>query len=122
MKDIKDFIADLNTDNIDLFDKLENLCEQGLISDTVYDLSLQEYNFPIIEHYIKELLHDNMGNSRLVEDWIHFIKAETKRLFDQEEIYIFDDFASGLFNCDDVYLYAIAETLQLDVDELATYE
>lgn len=122
MTSIKDFIADLTNDDIDLFDKLDNLCGHGQISDTVYDLALQEYNFPIIEHYIKELLHKNMGNEKMVDDWIGFIKEETKYLYDQELIYDIDDYTSGLYNCDDVYLYAIAETLELDIDELSYYE
>lgn len=122
MTSIKDFIADLSNDDIDLFDKLDNLCGHGQISDTVYDLALQEYNFPIIEHYVKELLHKNMGNEKMVDDWISFIKEETKYLYDQELIYDIDDYTSGLYNCDDLYLYAIAEALELDLDELSYYE
>ena len=120
MRTIEEFIANLTNDDIDLFDKLDNLCGHGQISDTVYHMALEDDNFAIIENFIKEILQD-VWQLPLTERCIDFIVEETKNLYDQELIYDIDDFTGGLYNCDEIYLYAISDALFLEMDELDYY-
>lgn len=122
MKTIEEFIDNLSYDDIDLIDKLDNLHGHGQISDTVYDLCNDEDTFEIIEHYIREILQDDIGDTELAKEYIEFIVEETESLYEQELIDEADDFTGGLYNCDDLYLYAIADALDLDMDDLEDYE
>lgn len=122
MKTIEEFIKNLSKEDIDLTDKLDNLYGHGQISETVYILASESKTFDIIEHYIDEILSDDIGESSLPEESINFIIKETQRLYDEKLILNEDDFASGLYNCDEIYLYAIADALDLDMYMLETYE
>ena len=121
MRTIEDFIENLSNDDIDLIDKLCNLNEAGQISDEVYELCQEKDTFEIIEHYIKEILRDDIGYTELAEEYIDFIVAETESLYEQGLIDETDDFTGGLYNCDDLYLYAISDALDIDMDDLETY-
>ena len=122
MRKIEEFIENLSKEDIDLIDKLDNLCGHGQISETVYRLAMEERTFDIIESYIDEILIDDIGDTELAEEYITFIVEETERLYEQGIINEVDDFSSGLYNCDDIYLYAIADSLDLDMRQLETYE
>ena len=122
MRTIEEFIKNLTSDDIDLIDKLDNLYGHGQISETVYDLASEERTFDIIEHYIDEILSDDIGDPELAEEYIEFIIEETENLYEQGFIDEADDFTGGLYNCDSLYLYAIADALDLDMDMLETYE
>lgn len=122
MKTITDFIANLSDYDIDLTDKLENLREAGQISKTVYKLVHTRDNFETIEHFIREILQDDIGDTDLTTEYIKFICDETKLLYEEDLIGRADDFSSGLYNCDDIYLYAIADVLDIDMSELEYYE
>ena len=121
MKTIIEFINDLSSNDIDLYNKLDNLCGHGQISDTVYKLCQDEETFDIIEHYVREILQDDIGDTELAEEYINFIIEETESLYEQELINEADDFASGLYNCDDLFLYAIADALDIYMNDLETY-
>lgn len=122
MRTIEEFIDNLSNDDIDLIDKLDNLHGHGQISDEVYKLASEKDNFETIEHYIREILQDDIGNSGLAEAYIDFITEETENLYEQEVIDKVDDFTGGLYNCDELYLYAIADALDIDMDALEIYE
>lgn len=122
MRTIEDFIENLTNDDIDLIDKLENLSEAGQISETVYDLCQNKETFEIIESYVREILQDDIGDTELAEEYIDFIVGETESLYKEELIDKADDFSSGLYNCDEIYLYAIADALDLSMYELEDYK
>ena len=122
MKTIKDFIKNLSKEDIDLTDKLDNLYGHGQISETVYIRASRTRTFENIENYIEEILIDDIGDTELAEKYINFIVDETQRLYEEGLILNEDDFASGLYNCDEIYLYAIADALDLDMYMLETYE
>ena len=121
MRTIEEFIKNLSKEDIDLIDKLDNLNGHAQISDTVCRLASEERTFDIIEHYIDEILSDDIGESSLPQESIDFIIEETQRLYEEGLINEPDDFSSGLYNCDEIYLYAIADALDLDMDELEYY-
>ena len=122
MRTIKEFIENLSNEDIDLIDKLINLHDGWQISESVYKLASEKRTFEIIEDYIKEILIDDIGDTELAEKYINFIVEETQRLYEGEITPNADDFSSGLYNCDDIYLYAIADALDLDMYILETYE
>jgi hypothetical protein len=78
--------------------------------------------FEIIEYYVKEILKDDIGDPELNKGYISFIVSETQNLYEQGLIDKANDFSSGLYNCDEVYLYAISDALDINVDELEDYE
>ena len=118
MRTIEEFIKNLSKEDIDLADKLDNLYGHGQISETVYILASRTRTFDIIESYIEEILIDDIGDTRLAEEYVNFIVEETQRLYEDKLILKEDDFSSGLYNCDDIYLYAIADALDLDMYQL----
>ena len=118
MRTIEEFIENLSKEDIDLADKLDNLYGHGQISETVYICASRTRTFDIIESYIEEILIDDIGDTELAEKYISFIVEETQRLYEEELIDEADDFTAGLYNCDDVYLYAISDALCLEIDEL----
>ena len=122
MRTIEEFIKNLSKEDIGLVDKLDNLYGHGQISETVYVRASRIRTFDIIEHYIDEILSDDIGESSLPKESIDFIVEETQRLYEEELIDAPDDFTAGLYNCDELYLYAIADALDLDMDMLETYE
>lgn len=121
MRTLREFIDNLSNEDIDLIDKLDNLCGHGQISETVYNLALKKDNFEAIEHYVREILQDDIGDTELAEEYIHFINDETQVLY-EEEIIENIDYSAGLYNCDEIYLYAIADVLDLYMRDLETYE
>ena len=122
MKTIKDFIKNLSKEDIDLTDKLDNLYGHGQISETVYIRASRTRTFENIENYIEEILIDDIGDMKLAGEYINFIVEETQRLYEEKLILNADDFTAGLYNCDELYLYAIADALDLDMDMLENYE
>ena len=122
MRTIEEFIENLSKEDIDLVDKLDNLYGHGQISETVYIRASRTRTFEIIESYIEEILIDDIGDTELAEKYISFIVEETQRVYEEELIDEADDFTAGLYNCDELYLYAIADALDLDMYMLETYE
>ena len=121
METITEFIENLSITDIDLVDKLANLYDAGQISDKVYEVASEYESFRNIEDYIMEMLQDEIGNSKLTKQYIGFIEKETQVLYEDSHI-DYMNFTGGLYNCDDIYLYAIADVLDLDMDKLEDYE
>lgn len=98
----KKWCEELSSDDIDLVDKLSNMCENE-INEELYDLinkSESQY-YPRIEKYIKE--H--------IMDYKDFIITETYSLYNQELTDSNEDWDWGLYNCDEIYVRAIADAL-----------
>ena len=98
----KKWCEDLSSDDIDLVDKLSNMCENE-INEELYDLinkSESQY-YPRNEKYIKE--H--------IMDYKDFIITETYSLYNQELTDSNEDWDWGLYNCDEIYVRAIADAL-----------
>lgn len=121
MRTIEKFIYNLDSSDIHLVDKLDNLCGHGQISEDVCEMARYYDTFLDIQDYIKEILQDDIGNTKLAEKYIKFIVDETESLYEQGLIDEPDDFTGGLYNCDDLYLYAIADVLDIDIDDLECY-
>lgn len=115
---IEYFIKNLTNDDIDLIDKLDNLCDQ--ISDYAYELMEKDDNFESANEYIKEILTGE-AHEELTEKYINFIVEETDSLY-EEGICEKDEFTAGLYNCDELYLLVIADVLDCDFDDLEYLE
>ena len=114
MKTIEGFIKNLNKDDIDLSNKLNNLLDGNQICKEVYELMQDEDNFDSVEEYIKEILCDDIGISPFTKGCINFIVQETEFLYMDGLIDKEDDFTGGLYNCDELYLYAISDVLEME--------
>ncbi len=114
MKKIDEFINNLTNDDIDLIDKLNNLYGHDQITEADYKLALEKDNFETIEHFVREILQDDIGDTKLADEHVDFIVEETENLYEQG-LCEKDDFTAGLYNCDDLYLYAIADVLDTDI-------
>lgn len=117
MKNVKEFIKNLTDDDIDLIDKLDNLCGHGQISTYAYNLMKEEDNFENANDYIKEILIDDIGDTEFAEECIDFIVKETNNLYEQG-LCEKNDFTAGLYNCDDLYLYVITDVLDCYFEDL----
>lgn len=92
----------LTSDDIDVIDKLENMCENEINEELVELINKNKFKYyPRIEQYVKE--HVNQYKS--------FIVDETCSLFEDEIIDSMEDWSSGLYNCDEIYVRAVADAL-----------
>ena len=107
---ITDFIENLTKDDVDLIDKLDNLNGHEQISEEDYELASEETNFKDIEEFVIDILQNG---DDLSDQYINFIVNETQRLY-EEDLCRKDDFTAGLYNCDDLYLFAIEDVLHGD--------
>lgn len=94
--------ASLSSEDIDLVDKLDNMCNNE-INEELYDLvnKNESQYYPRIEKYIKE--H--------IMNYKDFIITETYALYNQELTDSNEDWTWGLYNCDEIYVRAIADSL-----------
>lgn len=95
--------------DIDLIDKLDNMCNSE-ISEEIFEACMENDTFKKIEGKVWELVNDRDSD---------FSKAEFyEDLFDgddsDDEHYIW---SSCLYNCDLLYMTAIAHVLGLEVPE-----
>lgn len=107
---IDDFIYNLTEADVDLVNKLDNLVGHCQINDEDFKLASNEGNFKEICEFVIEVLQNG---DKVSEGYIDFIVDETRYLYEAgfcEE----NDFSSGLYNCDGLYLYAIDEILRGD--------
>lgn len=96
------WLENLSSDDIDLIDKLENMCDIEISEELVELINdNEEKYYPRIESYIKE--H--------IIDYVYFIKSETRKLWEEDIIDNICDYSSGLYNCDEIYVRAIADAL-----------
>lgn len=98
----KKWCASLSSEDIDLVDKLDNMCNNE-INEELYDLvnKNESQYYPRIEKYIKE--H--------IMDYKDFIITETYALYNQELTDSNENWTWGLYNCDEIYVRAIADSL-----------
>lgn len=95
--------------DIDLVDKLDNMCCSE-ISEEIFEKCIEETTFKKIEEKVWELMNDEDSE---------FSKAEFyEDLFDgdgtEDEHYVW---SSCLYNCDLLYMTAIAHVLGLEIPE-----
>lgn len=98
----KKWCKTLSSDDIDLVDKLSNMCNNEINEElfVLIDENESKY-YPRIEKYIKEY----------IMDYKDFIITETQSLYNQQLIDSNEDWTSGLYNCDEIYVRAIADAL-----------
>ena len=106
---LNNFMKNLSDDDIDLYNKLDNMYGSEINNDILYnilrsDKALQDEICKII----KEIVYDYKDD----------IYIETQHLYDIEIIDDKYDFSSGLYNYDCLYTRAINKALSLDYDEL----
>lgn len=95
-KSLKKYLSNLNSDDIDLDNKLVNLYEDGSLN--IYYKELQDGDKDIIEDFIKE--H--------AIKYIEYIRNLTEECYNYG-CCEYDDWSAGLYNCDGLYLNAIKD-------------
>lgn len=95
----------LSSDDIDLVDKLDNMCGSEISEEVVKTINNDKSRYyPRIESYIKNHVAEYKG----------FVVNETMKLFNEELITSVDDYSSGLYNCDEIYARAIHAAVNKD--------
>ena len=101
MKDIKEFLLNLSDEDIDIVNKLDNMCGSE-INDELYNrLSKDESVQNKICENIRYLVREDL------DDVADFVLDETKYLYEYELIESEDDYSAGLYNMDGLYSLAI---------------
>ena len=96
----KKFAENLNSDDIDLTNKLSNMCDSEITSELVNMIENDKGKQQKIEEYIKRNIYQYEDD----------IVKEALRLFDEDLIDTID-YSSGLYNTDSLYICAIAYAL-----------
>lgn len=101
MKDIREFLLNLTDDDIDLIDKLDNMCGSE-IDEELYDRLSEDED-------IKNEICDNVRYlvKEDLDEIADFVLEETKCLYEEELIDSEDDYSAGLYNMDGLYSTAI---------------
>lgn len=97
----KEFVQNITKEDVDLINKLDNMCGSEINDELFEELSNDKEKFSAIEQFVME--H--------VEEYEDFIVDETKSLYEQEFIDEEDDYTGGLYNCDEIYMRAILNAL-----------
>ena len=106
---LNNFMKNLSDDDIDLYNKLNNMYGSEINNDILFDILISNKTLQDeICKIIKEIVYDYKND----------IYIETQHLYDIEIIDDKYDFSSGLYNCDCIYTRAINKALSLDYDEL----
>lgn len=112
LRDVSKFLLKLSDEDIDLENKLDNMegCE---ICNRVL------YKFLTSDSEIQELIRARLKwKAKLFTDTIaEFVLDETEKLFSDGVISSDDDYASGFYNMDKLYVTAIKEVLNLEYDK-----
>ena len=96
-KAVKKYIRGLTKEDVDLWDKLDNLSAAGQIPETLY-------NFLVKNEGLLDVIEDTVID--FAELFIEDIAEETENLYNQD-VCEEDDWSAGLYNCDKLYLMAI---------------
>ena len=96
-------------DDIDLLDKLSNMCDSE-ISEEIYDLCMGKKTFKAIEKKIWELMNDK--NSKFSKAELYEGLADEYEATDKHDMW-----SACVYNCDLLYMTAIAHVLKLKVPE-----
>ena len=104
---MKKVIADyVEREDIDLLNKLDNLCGHGQISNRVFEVCNKKEMFEEIEQFIWEIITGDTGdeNLSLAENYIGLeCEYEAK---DERDLW-----SARLYNNDELYMYAIEDVL-----------
>ena len=102
----------INTEGIDLLNKLDNLSGAGQISDRCYETCLNKEFFKQIEEKIFSFMQErNEGVEEFANPYFYMGLAEKY----QEDAFDAKDFLSAeIYNCDILYMVAIADVLGLE--------
>ncbi len=101
MKTFQDFVQAITKDDVDLIDKLDNMSGSEITGELAKFINNNNELYSKIEDFVIEHLAE-------YED---FIVSETEDLYEQELINEPDDYASGLYNCDEIYVRAILNAI-----------
>lgn len=123
MRDINTFVNDLTSEDINLIDKLQNLNESGELDE------LTDFFVARICGYDSFTIANNDKWVNYVEDYIRvgaknymgYILEQTDYLFENKLIDSEDDYSSGLYNCDNLYLDAIHYANIIDTWDCGEY-
>ena len=95
------FVKHITRDDVDLIDKLDNMVDCEITGELAEYISENPRVFCAVENFVL----------RHVKEYEDFIVSETESLWEQELIESKNDFASGLYNCDDIYVRAILHSV-----------
>lgn len=101
MKTFEEFVRNITRDDVDLIDKLDNMCGNEITCELAKFINKNKELYSKIEDFVIE--H--------VAEYEEFIVIETEGLYEQELIDEEDDYVSGLYNCDEIYIRAILNVL-----------
>jgi hypothetical protein len=101
MKTFKEFVANITKDDVDLYNKLDNMVGSEITSELADFVISTPDVYERVERCVM----------LWADEYEDFIVSETEKLYEQELIESEDDYASGLYNCDAVYMRAILYTL-----------
>lgn len=111
MKKVKEFLTNLTEVDIDLIDKLNNMYGCEICNDVVWNIL---FNNKELQEQVECCLRDIVKKDLLY--WGRLVKEETEYLYDVECIDDKEDYSSGLYNLDSLYLDSINRALSLGYD------
>lgn len=97
MRTFREFVENITREEVDLIDKLNNMCDCEITDELAEIINSNNELYVKIEDFV--IKH--------VVEYEDFIISETEKLYAQELIHEKDDYASGLYNCDEIYVRAI---------------
>lgn len=104
---LNNFMKNLSDDDIDLYNKLNNMYGSEINNDILFDILISN---KVLQNEICKIIKE------IVYEYKDDIYIETQHLYDIECIDDKYDFSSGLYNCDCIYVRAINKALSLDYD------
>ncbi len=106
MKTITEYVT---REDIDLLNKLSNMCDSE-ISEEIYDRCIEEKSFEAIEDRVWKLMNDK--NSKFSKAALYEGLADEYEATDECEMW-----SACVYNCDLLYMTAIAYVLNLEIPE-----
>lgn len=104
---LNNFIDNLSDDDIDLYNKLNNMYGSEINNDILFNILMSD---KVLQDEICEII------KKIVYEYKDDIYIETQHLYNIECIDDKYDFSSGLYYCDCIYTRAINKALSLDYD------
>lgn len=117
-KDLGCFIDNIQINDVELYDKLDDLCAEEQISDECFEVlkDNEKVQEEISKKVIEWVKNGSEAAEMLKEEMSHFTAW-----YDKKDLTRFD-YSDALYNCDRVYLDTIAECLEISVEELEAYD
>lgn len=101
MKTFENFVNNITRDDVDLINKLDNMCGCEINSELYEFIRNDSELCTKIEDFVIKHVVEYEG----------FIIDETESLYEQEFIVRLDDYSGGLYNCDEIYMRAILNAI-----------